>query len=79
MAVGSAGCGKSARPVRRGAGTSPRLLYLHCALAFDFRFLRTDEHGAITVRLDAKGGMEVETYRGEERKGAKGQRRKGGE
>src|SRR3972149_2948720 len=27
MAVGSAGCGKSARPVRRGAGTSPRLLY----------------------------------------------------
>jgi competence protein ComEC len=26
-------------------------------------YARTDEHGSITVRLDAKGGMEVETFR----------------
>ena len=26
-------------------------------------YARTDEHGAITVRLDANGGMEVETFR----------------
>lgn len=34
-------------------------------------YARTDEDGAITVYLDADGGMEVETFRGEgERKGA---------
>lgn len=26
-------------------------------------YARTDEHGAVTVRLDANGGMEVETFR----------------
>jgi competence protein ComEC len=30
----------------------------------EVRTLRTDEHGAITVRLDARGGMEVETFGG---------------
>jgi competence protein ComEC len=41
-------------------------------------YARTDEEGAITVRLDAEGGMEVETYRGKKREDAKTQRRKGG-
>jgi competence protein ComEC len=40
-------------------------------------YARTDVDGAITVHLDAEGRMEVETYKGEERKGAKEQRRKG--
>lgn len=31
-------------------------------------YARTDEDGAITVRLDADGRMEVETYRGDKRK-----------
>jgi competence protein ComEC len=41
-------------------------------------YARTDVDGAITVRLDVEGRMEVETNKGEERKGAKGQRRRGG-
>jgi competence protein ComEC len=42
-------------------------------------YARTDEQGAITVKLDADGDIKVETYREqEERKGAKTQRRKGG-
>jgi competence protein ComEC len=41
-------------------------------------YARTDVDGAITVRLDAEGRVEVETHRGEERKGAKRQRRKRG-
>jgi competence protein ComEC len=41
-------------------------------------YARTDEDGAITVYLDAHGGMEVETYRRrEERKDARRQGRKG--
>jgi competence protein ComEC len=41
-------------------------------------YARTDEHGSITVHLDEEGRLQVETYKGEERKGAMVQRRKGG-
>ena len=46
--------------------------------AKEISYARTDVDGAITVQLDAKGGMEVETFRGrgKKRKGAKTQRRK---